>query len=92
MLLNALWASTKITASVEESSKMSRTEWIADSALDFQPVAVCNDPADSCMSSFNIQFIAFPIIPLKAYSFPIIPLKASPTPMGLKLGIFIQQY
>ena len=36
-----------------------------------------NSPADSCMSSFNVQLIAFPIICLKT----------SPTPMGLIPGL-----
>ena len=61
LLLNALLALTKFNALVEESSKMSRIEWIVASAPALKPVAVCNSLADSCMlSCMYVQLIACP--------------------------------
>ena len=74
--LNALLASTRITASVSSFLKINFIEWVAASAPPCNPVAICSGPAASWMSFFNTQ----------PTHFPIILFRTSPTPIGLTPG------
>ena len=61
----------KALPSVDGSSKMVRIAWIVAPAPAFKPATAWSDPADSCMSSFSVQFIVLPITRLKTSLLPI---------------------
>ena len=69
--LNALLASTRITASVSCALNISLMEWMAASAPPFKPAADCNGPAASCMSSLSTHPITFPTIRRSTFPIPM---------------------